>query len=175
MLRGINVGGNNIIRMADLKLCFEGAGFDDVATYIQSGNVVFNGADAEVAEVASRIESLLAKRFSYDCKVVVVSRSQLKYAIDHAPKGLGQRPHTFRYDVVFLRPPLRPADVIGLVPVKEGVDEVCAGKTVLYASRLIAKAAQSRLSKIVSLPVYKELTVRNWNTTTKLLALMQRP
>ena len=49
-----------------------------------------------------------------------------------------------------------------------------AGRNVLYFSRLIAKASQSNLSKVVALPVYKELTVRNWNTTTKLLELMKR-
>ena len=174
LLRGINVGGTNIIRMADLKRCFEQSGFDHVATYIQSGNVVFSAADPEVAEITSRIESLLSRRFSYDCRVVVVSRPQLKYAVDHAPKGFGQHPDTFRYDVIFMRPPLRPAGVIRQIPVREGVDEVSAGKTVVYASRLIAQAAQSRLSRIVSLPAYKDLTIRNWNTTTKLLEMVQR-
>jgi uncharacterized protein (DUF1697 family) len=173
LLRGINVGGNNIIRMADLKQCFEQCGFDNVATYIQSGNVVFV-ADAHAKEIAPRIESLLSQRFSYASKVVVVPFTQLKYAVDNAPDGFGQRSDRFRYDVVFMRPPLRPADVIDLVPVKEGVDRVYAGRNVLYASRLIAKASQSRLGKIVGLPIYKELTVRNWNTTTRLLELMRR-
>ena len=66
LLRGINVGGNNVIRMADLKRCFEGCGFENVATFIQSGNVVFSADDGEVKEVTSRIESLLSRRFSYD-------------------------------------------------------------------------------------------------------------
>jgi uncharacterized protein (DUF1697 family) len=174
LLRGINVGGNNIIKMADLKRCFEQCGFDNVGTYIQSGNVLFSAADADLKAVTSRIESLLSKRFGYESKVVVVSSTQLKQAVDGAPDGFGQHPDRFRYDVIFLRPPFRPADVIKQVPIREGVDQVHAGKSVLYFSRLIAKAAQSRLSKIVSLPVYKEMTIRNWNTTTKLLDLMQR-
>lgn len=47
LLRGINVGGKNIIKMADLKACFESLGFADVVTYIQSGNVLFVGHPLE--------------------------------------------------------------------------------------------------------------------------------
>ena len=158
LLRGINVGGNNIIKMADLKRCFEESGFDNVTTYIQSGNVVFTAAGADVKGIPARIESILSKRLSCDSRVIVISQPQLRYAVAHA---------------LFLRPPLRPSEVIKEIPFKEGVDRVYAGKHVLYFSRLIAKASQSRLSKIVSLPVYKEMTIRNWNTTTKLLELMQ--
>lgn len=174
LLRGINVGGINVIKMADLKRCFEQSGFDNVGTYIQSGNVLFSAADAGAKEVTSRIESLLSKRFGYESRVVVVSCTQLKQTVDLAPDGFGQHPDKFRYDVIFLRPPLRSADVIKQVPVRQGVDQVLAGRGVLYYSRLIAKATQSRLSRIVSLPVYTEMTIRNWNTTTKLLDLMQR-
>jgi uncharacterized protein (DUF1697 family) len=173
LLRGINVGGNNIIKMADLKRCFEESGFDDVTTYIQSGNVVFTTASADAKGIPSRIESILSKRLSCDSRVIVISQPQLRYAVAHAPDGFGQDAKKFRYDVLFLRPPLRPSEVIKQIPFKEGVDRVYAGKHVLYFSRLIAKASQSRLSKIVSLPVYKEMTIRNWNTTTKLLELMQ--
>lgn len=160
LLRGINVGGNNIIRMADLKQCLEQSGFDDVATYIQSGNVLFSATDADVKKITSRIESLLSKRFDYESRIVVISYTQLKHAVDHAPEHFGEYPETFRYDVMFVRPPLRPADVIDKVPVKEGVDLAHAGKHVLYFSRLIAKASHSRLSRIVALPLYKEITIR---------------
>jgi len=59
------------------------------------------------------------------------------------------------------------------VTTKPGVDKACAGKGVLYFSRLIAKATQSRLSRLTQLPVYQNMTIRNWNTTTKLLTLMK--
>jgi uncharacterized protein (DUF1697 family) len=59
------------------------------------------------------------------------------------------------------------------VSTKAGVDTAHAGKQALYFSRLIAKASQSHLTKIIGLPVYQNMTIRNWNTTTKLLALME--
>ncbi|HVR19008.1 MAG TPA: hypothetical protein VMS65_04915, partial [Polyangiaceae bacterium] len=79
----------------------------------------------------------------------------------------------FRYDVIFLKEPLTAALAMKSVRTKEGVDRAFAGKRVLYFSRLVAKATQSQLGKLVGLPVYKSMTIRNWNTTTKLLALMQ--
>ena len=174
LLRGINVGGHNIIRMTDLKRCFEDAGFEDVLTYIQSGNVVFTAENTERQALASRIETILSGRFNYDSKVVVISRAQLAYAVSHAPEDFGTRQDAFKYDVIFLRPPLRPGEVMKQIPLGDGVDRAYAGKDVVYVSRVTARVAQSRLSRIVGLPIYRELTIRNWNTTTKLLELMKR-
>jgi uncharacterized protein (DUF1697 family) len=61
------------------------------------------------------------------------------------------------------------------VPTKAGVDQVYAGPGVLYFSRLISRASQSRLSRIVSMPIYQNMTIRNWNTTLKLLQMMDGP
>ncbi len=55
---------------------------------------------------------------------------------------------------------------------REGVDQAFPGDGVCYFSRLISRAAQSYLSRIVALPVYQSMTIRNWNTTARLLALM---
>jgi uncharacterized protein (DUF1697 family) len=74
--------------------------------------------------------------------------------------------------VIFLKAPLTAREAIKSVPTNAGVDEAFVGPDVLYFSRLTARAAESRLARIVSLPVYKGMTIRNWNTTTKLLALM---
>jgi uncharacterized protein (DUF1697 family) len=52
------------------------------------------------------------------------------------------------------------------------VDRIWAGSNVVYFSRLTSRATQSRLSRVVSLPIYKDMTIRNWNTTTKLVELL---
>ncbi|HEY0705930.1 MAG TPA: DUF1697 domain-containing protein [Polyangia bacterium] len=169
----MNVGGNNLIKMTALKACFEAQGFRDVTTYIQSGNVLFKAAATDAAKLTRRIETALEKQFGYDATVVVRSRKQLKEIVTHAPKGFGQQPTQYRYDVLFLMEPLTAKAALAAMPVKAGVDEVTAGKGVLYFSRLVSKAAQSHLSRVVSMPIYKRMTIRNWNTTTKLLHLME--
>jgi uncharacterized protein (DUF1697 family) len=174
LLRGINVGGKNAIPMPTLKTCFEEAGFANVATYIQSGNVVFDAPSSRQAELTRRIEGILRKAFGhYDASVVVRSRSQMRAIVERAPKGFGTEPATYRYDVVFLKPPLTAKTAIKEVSTKEGVDRIWAGTGVLYMSRLDSRATQSRLNRVASLPIYKSMTIRNWNTTTKLAELLE--
>lgn len=176
LLRGINVGGKNLIPMADLKHCLEDAGFKDVATLIASGNIVFTPPPkiGTSATLTKKIESLIRARFkTYEAKVVVLTRKQLHNIVIRAPKGFGKDPKKYRYMVFFLRPPLKSATVIKKIPLKEGVDEIFAGPSVLYHTRLEKKATSSRLSQLVSMPIYQEMTLRNWSTTTKLLSMLQ--
>ena len=173
LLRGINVGGNNIIKMADLKACFENMGFGDVVTYIQSGNVVFKAAEKDKAKLTTKIEGVLSERFSYKSRIVTVTHKELTEVVDGAPKGFGKNLDKYRCDVIFLKEPLTVKEAMKNVRVKEGVDNAFAGKTVLYFSRLTSRASQSYLTKIITLPMYQNMTIRNWNTTTKLLALME--
>src|SRR5262245_719866 len=92
--------------------------------------------------------------------------------VARAPRGFGKQPDKYRYDVIFLNAPLTGAAAIKVVPMKEGVDEAHAGAGVLYFSRLNSKATQSKLGRVVSLPIYKEMTIRNWRTTTALAQMM---
>jgi uncharacterized protein (DUF1697 family) len=173
LLRGINVGGNNLIRMPALKASFESLGFEDVVTYIQSGNVLFSAEDRERKALTGRIERALSATFGYQASIVLRTRGQMRDIVRRAPPGFGGEPTTYRYDVLFLKEPLTAAAVLKVAPTKEGVDAVHGGPGVLYFSRLTSLATQSRLSKLASMPIYKSMTVRNWNTTTKLLQLIE--
>ena len=184
LLRGINVGGNNIIKMVDLKKCFEDLGFTGVRTYIQSGNVIFEyeferehvkdlgNQNVLFHNLTSTIENQLSSRFNYQSKVVVISKKQLEMVINSAPETFGVSPKVYRYDVMFLMPGLDPDDVLSSISIRDGVDQAWSGDRVIYFSRLIERAGSSYLNKIVSTPIYKNLTIRNWNTTKKLAALM---
>lgn len=173
LLRGINVSGKNPIPMAGLKACFEENGFDDVRTYIQSGNVVFSSPLSNQAELTKRIERMIGTTFAhYAASVVLRSRNQMRAIVDRAPKGFGTQPSRYRYDVIFLKPPLTAKTAMKSVSMKEGVDRGWAANGVLYFSRLTSRATQSRLNRVVSLPIYQQMTIRNWNTTTKLRELL---
>jgi uncharacterized protein (DUF1697 family) len=173
LLRGINVGGNNVIKMSDLKAAFEALDLSAVATYIASGNVLFETGEKDAAALTRRIETALSARFGYDSKIVLRSRAQMKAVVAGAPRGFGSRPALRRYDAIFLKEPLTAREALESITIAEGVDEAHAGKGVLYFSRLIAQAARSRLGRVVMLPVYKRMTIRNWNTTTKLEAMLR--
>lgn len=172
LLRGINVGGKNPIAMPALKACFEELGLAAVSTFIASGNVLFATSAKDPARLNAKLERALASAFDYEATVVLRSQAQMAEVLARAPRGFGRDPERRRYDVVFLKEPLEPAAALELVRPREGVDRVHAGPGVLYFSRLIARATQSRLSRIVGLPEYRQMTIRNWNTTTRLAALL---
>ncbi|HET6244433.1 MAG: DUF1697 domain-containing protein [Bacteroidetes bacterium] len=173
LLRGINVGGNNIIKMVDLKACFEKLGFTQVTTYIQSGNVFFISEEKEKSILANKIETVLSETFNYKSQLVLISQKQIEAVIKEAPKGFGSKSDEFKYDVLFLKDSLSSSEAMEKVNVREGIDESYQGTNVLYFSRITSKAGQSYLDKLISNPVYKSMTIRNWNTTSKLDLIMK--
>ena len=173
LLRGINVGGNNLIKMLDLRSSFAGMGFSEVQTYIQSGNVVFSSKQTNKPKLTALIEKALSEAFSYESRVVVISASEMERVVTQAPKGFGKDPEQYRYDVLFVREPFTTAEALKGINATPGVDTTHAGDHALYFRRLISRAAQSNLNKLVVRPAYKNITVRNWNTTMKLLGIIR--
>lgn len=171
LLRGINVGGNNIIKMADLKTCFEEMSFQNVTTYIQSGNVLFDSNETDQIKLTQQIEKTLSERFSYNSKIVLLSQQTLIQLANTAPNGFGMNPDEYRYDVIFLKAPFTAEEALSKIKTKEGVDFVTTGNGVLYFSRLSSMSGQSQMTKMIGTAIYKEMTIRNWNTTTKLCEL----
>jgi uncharacterized protein (DUF1697 family) len=175
LLRGINVGGKNKVPMAQLRACLEELGFSNVSTYIASGNVILE-SDKPANVVKSLIETALPVTFKLDrelVKVLVLSRDQLQAVIDDRPKGFGGQPDKYHSDAIFLMG----IDSTQAMPVfnpREGVDKVWPGNGVVYSQRLSALRTKSRLSKIVGTPAYQSMTIRNWNTTMKLVELLDK-
>lgn len=171
LLRGINVGGRNTIPMAELREVFEAVGHTDVRSYIQSGQVVFATSDAP-AGLETVLEGAIADRFGLAVPVAVVSHAELQCIVDAAPTGFGQAPDRYHSDVIFLKKPMTPAAAMDVVRLREGVDQVWAGDSVLYFARLSQRRTESLMGKIVGTPAYKLMTIRNWNTTIKLLEML---
>jgi uncharacterized protein (DUF1697 family) len=171
LLRGINVGGRNLVPMQDLRQAFETDGYQAVSTYIQSGNVLFE-SDAPPASLEDTIEAMLERRFRIPLTVMVRSHLQLRSVVDKAPVRFGKEPTTYHSDVIFLKAPLSSRQAMRVVAPRPQVDQAWAGTGVLYFARLSARRAESRLSRIIGTPEYQKMTIRNWSTTTRLLGLL---
>ena len=172
LLRGINVGGRNKVPMAGLREHLAGT-FADVRTYIQSGNAVLD-SDLPADEVAARIERSLPGAFRLDSaliRVLVLDRRAYRQVITGAPKGFGDDPETYRYDVGFYVG-VGAAEVEPHITLNPEVDDVTLGKRAFYHRRIAALASRSRLSKIAGTPVYSSLTIRNWRTTVALAEML---
>lgn len=174
LLRGINVGGKNKVPMTELRKRLKKLGFSDVATYIASGNVILR-SDKPASEVKTLIEAVLPKSFKLDSeliKVLVLSRDQIQSIVANKPQGFGDQPDKYHSDVIFLMG-VDPVQVMPVFKPREGVDTVWSDNGVIYSQRVSALRTKSRLSVIAMSPLYKSMTIRNWNTTMKLLNILE--
>jgi len=170
LLRGINVGGKNVIRMAELRECVEKEGFREVETYIQSGNVVFElprGEKMEVGELESRLEKALGKAFEYKSTVVVRSREEIKKVLEQVPAEW-KKLKDIRCYIAFVKAPITVAEVAEQVEPREGVDQVKVGRGVVYLTTLMSGLTKSGFTKLIGKRIYKQVTMRNYRTTMKI-------
>ena len=168
LLRGINVGGRNSIRMPDLVACFRDAGYEDVSTYLQSGNVLFRAGGRNGPKLEADVESMLERRFGMPLLVVIRSRDELARTIDAAPANHGSP--KLRSDVFFLKRPLTAEKALAELPeLREGVDSVAPGPGAIYFSRVAATATKTRIQRFIAMPVFQQITVRTWSTSIRLL------
>ena len=166
-LRGINVGGKNVIRMADLKRAFESMGFEDVATVIASGNVLFS---APRGDHEPRIERALSEACGYEARALVRSESQLRRVVGQAPKGW-PRADTRCY-VVFVKAPLTAAKLLRVAPPRPGVDTAIARPGAVYYGTRKDARTRSGLQKLLLTPEYKLATIREFATCSRILGRM---
>ena len=171
LLRGINVGGKNLIRMPELAAAFADAGYGDVRTHQQSGNVLFTSKPVTSPKLEAAIEGMLEKRFGIPVLVLIRSRDELAKTIGDAPADHGSK--ELRSEVIFLKRPLTAAKVMGELPeLREGVDAIAPGPGALYFSRVAARATKTRIQLLLAMPIFKQMTMRTWSTTTRLLELL---
>ena len=90
LLRGVNVGGRNIMSMTALRQCLEQLGLTNVITFIQSGNVAFESIEKNGAKLTRRIESAVSAALGIDSRVVLLSQAQLKAIVADAPAVMGR-------------------------------------------------------------------------------------
>lgn len=172
LLRGINVGGKNLIKMGPLKAAFEAMGFDDVATYIASGNVLFRSGSAKGEALEKRIEASLSKAFAYEARVLVRSHAELRRVVAAAPADWPRRTD-LRRNVVFLKKPLTAKAALAETDPRPGVDSATGGNGVLYFGTVKRALVRSGLPKLVSTKAYRLMTIRTYGTCDKILALME--
>ena len=173
LLRGINVGGNNMIKMSALKVSFERLGFKDVSTYINSGNVLFKTKDTDARKVEKKIERMLADEYTLPCKVVIRSAEEMASLVKKLPKDwTGDK--DWRYNVIFLRHTIDSKDIVAALKFKPDIEKVTYLPGTLLWSAHVKDLTRTAMLKLSSHKMFQEMTVRNLNTTRKLHELMQK-
>lgn len=171
LLRGINVGGKNVIAKDDLRLCFENLGFTNVRTYIQSGNILFRSEETSARKLTEAIEARLSDRFSYEAQAVILPHRKYKSAVAAAPDGWGTD-DDYKHNALFTLSSTTPKKVLSqLAAPKSDIETVTPGPGVIFWSASRGHLTKTTIMKLSKERVYQQLTVRNHNTVFKLLDL----
>lgn len=171
LLRGINVGGKNLVSMSRLKAAFERAGMEDVSTFIASGNILFRH-EGKPAPLAPLLERVIAKEFKLPIKVLLRDLKQMQATAKAIPRTW-RNDDRMKCDVFFLWEEHDRAEVLKELPAKKGVDDYkyVAGAVIWRVLR--KNINKTRMTKIVGTKLYAGMTIRNCSTVRKLATLME--
>lgn len=171
LLRGINVSGQNSIRMPELQHSFSGLGFKDVRTYLQSGNVVFSAGQSDEGSHAVAIQAQIAHDFGHVIPVLVMSAKELDEIANSNPLWPKTGGVENLFHCTFLFQPVSPSSFRALkFPAADGERAVLVGRTVLlhcphgYGK---TKLNNSFFERALGVPA----TTRNWRTVLALQEL----
>jgi uncharacterized protein (DUF1697 family) len=162
-IRGINVGGRNMLRMSDLKDLCMSLGFDGVQTLLQSGNVVFNAARKPVVK---EIEEAIRKRAGLDVKVVVRSAAELRKVI--AANPFDPVCEAGRLIVMFLDREASAEAIAKLRKAYAGPEEIHGGGRELYIDYVDGMGRSKLTNTLIERTLGVVATARNWNTVMRL-------
>ena len=166
LLRGINVGGKNILPMKDLVELLQALKLENVRTYIQSGNVVFDGGPTAAAPLGERISKSIEKQHGFKPTVLILSASQLRQAMKANPfRNAQSEPKTLHLG--FLASPASQPDIESIEAAKAPSERFKLTDTVFYlhAPDGIGRSKlASKVERLLGVPV----TGRNWRTVLKL-------
>ncbi len=172
LLRGINVGGNSKVEMPRLKALFEGLGFTEVRTYINSGNVVFSGQKSSEAELAAVLEKAFEREFGFEVKFLIRTIDNLRSVVGDLPKDW-KNDAEFKTDVMFLWPDFDIKGALAELELIDGREQLIKSEGALLWNIDRKYIGRSKVLRLVGSEHYKKMTVRNCNTTRKLLELME--
>ncbi|TNE61180.1 MAG: DUF1697 domain-containing protein [Alphaproteobacteria bacterium] len=173
LLRGINVGGNKKLPMADLRALYGTLGLKDTKTLLQSGNAVFMADETDKLALGRRIEAGIEERFGFHSDVFIIDENHIRAAVGDCPFGEEELEEPSKCLIQFLAPRPEAMDVAAFMAGFEGEENLYFRGDLLYMffpdGMGKSKFDQQKLNRALKVSA----TGRNWNTATKLLALVE--
>jgi uncharacterized protein (DUF1697 family) len=172
LLRGVNVGGHNMIKMHTLRALCESLGHCDVQTYVQSGNVVFRTKERDVAKVAKKIEDAIEKQHGFRPDIILRTAAEMREVIARNPfaKRAGIEPA--KLIVTFLASEPTTESQAALLELKPKPEELRLNGREVYAY-FPDGMGSSKFTPILSRTLKNKGTARNWNSVLKLLEMAE--
>jgi uncharacterized protein (DUF1697 family) len=174
ILRGINVGGHNMIKMEALKQMYDSLGFKNVQTYIQSGNVIFQHKTTEREKLENKIARKISDKFLFEVPVIVIEMEELKYIVNNNPFTSDRSKDAAHFHMTFL----------SALPEKSNIEKIKEGQYQADDFSILGKAiylycpngySNSKLTNTFLETKLKVMaTTRNWKTTKELLSMGEK-
>lgn len=174
MLRGVNVGGHNCIKMETLRTMYELLGLRNAQTYVQSGNVVFRTSARDVAPLGKKIEARIEQTFGFRPGVILRTSAELRDVIRRNPfvsrRGIDPR----KLLVTFLAVRPSPEARAKILSIQADPEELHVDGREVYAYYPNGFGRAKLSAALIERTLQTPGTGRNWNTVTKLLALAEK-
>ncbi|MRX62766.1 DUF1697 domain-containing protein [Maribacter luteus] len=172
LLRGINVGGHKKVKMADLRDLFENLGFDNVKTYIQSGNVVFESENSDIGILEHRVSNAILDHFGFEVPVIIIEGIEVKRIVDNNPFNDAEDIQANKVYFVLLkrRPTQEALDVLSSLHFEN--EQLVATTACVYLKCDLGAGKAKCNNNLIEDRLKVAATSRNHRTMLKLLELL---
>ncbi|MBR0138100.1 MAG: DUF1697 domain-containing protein [Erysipelotrichaceae bacterium] len=170
LLRGINISGKNKIPMPELKEGFIHMGFNEVKTHLNSGNIIFNSDEADIALLSEEIRNMISERFDLDIPVLVIPQQELKRQLESAPEWWGSEDKAIYDNLIFIFPEYTAQMICEKIgEPSEGLEQIFIHEKVIFWSFDLARHAKANWWKKTAMAGIGEMmTIRTANTSRKI-------
>jgi uncharacterized protein (DUF1697 family) len=174
ILRAINVRGKNIIKMDALRMMYHKLGFENVTTYLQSGNVIFTNPLEKPVILAQRITERIKSDFNLDVPVIVLTADQLKHIIDCNPFSGDPKKDPIFFQVTFLEAPPSNYDQSAITSKKDNEEEISFSDDAVYLYCPNGYGNTNLSNTMLESKLKVMATTRNWKTTNELYQIAKQ-
>lgn len=174
LLRGINVGGNRLIKMEDLKQMFTNMKFKNISTYIQSGNILFDAKETDGDAIRDKIEKGLLKALGYSVDIYVRSADEMQAIVEYDAFKRMKAGEEAKLNVSFLSGTPEKAAIKEFEKLSTETDTLHIHKTELFVVSYRGWGDNLNTDVLLKKHLSLKATTRNWNTTQKIYALMTK-
>ena len=171
LLRGINVGGKNIISMTELKNLFIESGFEEVSSYINSGNIIFSSKETSEKILKKRIEELIENKFRLSIPTLIMKAEDLLTYFKMVPEWWGNGT-ALKHNAVFIMPPITAREALEKIGISEYEKVRYSGQLIFWSAKL-KDFPKTRLTRIKGTEIANSITIRNSNTTKKIIEMIK--
>ena len=173
LLRRINISGKNKVVMAELKKEIESLMFENVKTYLNSGNVIFSSQEENIEKIIKQIEAMLKKKYDFEIPIFVLEQEKLKDILEHAPIWWGSDDKMIYDNLIFMIPPITFKEVFEEIgEAKKGLEKIQNYKDVIFWS--FSRKDYQKTNwwpKTANTNVSKKITTRTVNTVRKIVKM----